>query len=966
MSTLPMAQHLSYNNVVNCLTTYRELFTRNRETSVHITMIQLNVQSLRKKLGLIELMLQDLPVHVFCLNEHWLSDKEIDMYSPLNYILVNYYSRPDSSYGGVAIFLRRDLTLNYEIIDVSDICIPRIFEIAGVSFPDIKLIVFSLYCVPNADIDIIADKCGSLFNILNNYPKFEFVIMGDINVDILKAESSRVRKFRSVLESFDWSLMNNLPTRNEACLDNVIVPCDFPRLSCGTFSPCIADHLGVWIVYTINRNMNVKFSGNAANSDSNTFKIRSTNFDNIANLRSYLSLINFHHTINFTNIDKAWSQFIELVEKGIQEFCPIKCRKKGNRNKLKKCPWYDVNLLHLRRQIFFWEIQAKDKNPVALAKFASLKRVYRNEVHKAKVRHNDLRISISKNKNATAWSMIKEHSASHTSGQNVMIDPNVFNRFFVNNISTEIGHVYDDVEISSIIQQSKSNSAQTFMFSSFSPASVVLAVKRLKSSRSEDAFGMSPLIMKQIFDILLVPLTDLYNLSLHSGYFPSILKNSIVVPIYKKGSRDDPNNYRPIALVPIFSKIFEYLLLDQLRPYFQTFLSDFQFGFRSGCGTSNALQSVVNKILDNMEQRKYTSATLLDLTKAFDSLSHSILLYKLRLYGVSDRDLNLFRTYLSDRKQRVKSHAILSDTLSVNRGVPQGSVLGPFLFIIYMNDFPSFLGVPPIMYADDTTILVSNIDLQELNKSVELEVQRAEKWLNNNELVLNQEKTISITFSLNRKGISTCTSVKLLGLYLDSDMSWNTQIDSLIVTLARNLYLLRRLKSSLSLNFLCLSYHAFFHSHINYSILFWGGATRMQEIFTWQKRAIRTIFGLTHRESCRGKFKTLNILTVPCNFIFLAILYIKTNQSQFTSGTDIHTYNTRNKNLIVKPYLRLTKTNKTYVSIGVKYYNLLPITIKQLPLQKFKRVLKDILIEVEGYSLQEVENYFININMKGL
>jgi hypothetical protein len=486
----------------------------------------------------------------------------------------------------------------------------------------------------------------------------------------------------------------------------------------------------------------------------------------------------------------------------------------------------------------------------------------------------------------------------------------------------------------------------------------VLAVKRLKNSNSTDVFEMSSHILKNIIDIIHIPLCDLINISMASGIFPSILKDSIVVPIYKSGNSEDPSNFRPITLVPSISKVIEYLLLDQLRLYFNNFLNDAQFGFRPGIGVMDALDRMLNVIHENLELHKITSAYFLDLSKAFDSLSHSILLLKLRSYGVCDRELEFIRTYLVDRKQIVKVNGSYSKQLTTNIGVPQGSVLGPFLFIVYMNDFPYCIQASSVLYADDTTILMGHTNLNKLKHLMANEMDMASVWFKNNKLVLNEKKSTNILFSLSKEVINSSESntVKLLGIHLDCDMSWNTHIDNLLKTLAKNLYLLRKLRQNLSFDCLKLSYFAFFHSHLTYGALFWGGSHRVSEIFILQKRAVRIIFGLGYRDSCRGYFKRLNMLTIHGIYIFHSILYIKSHLHWLKSASSIHCYNTRNRNLIVKPKTRLSKIDRSYLNQGITFFNLLPEDLKQLSYDTFRIKVKHLLTQIEGYSLAEIKN----------
>ena len=311
-------------------------------------------------------------------------------------------------------------------------------------------------------------------------------------------------------------------------------------------------------------------------------------------------------------------------------------------------------------------------------------------------------------------------------------------------------------------------------------------------------------------------------------------------------------------------------------------------------------------------------------------------------HGIRDKELKFYTLFLSARKQLVKHNNNYSELLNINRGVPQGSALGPFFFVIYMNDFPYNMSIPSILYADDTTILTGDNNLNYLNRLKEREMRKADAWFRHNKLLLNKNKTINILFSLSKEVVecSPNNTAKFLGVFLDSDLSWNAHIDFLLRTLSKSLFVLRKLKFSLSLEYLCLSYHAIFHSHINYSILFWGGVRRMNEIFIYQKKAIRIILGLKTRESCRGRFREMNILTIPSTYVYHAVIYIKSHSDEYKLGLDNHNYLTRNKHKLTLPKTRLEKIRRSYAFQGVTFLNMLPTVISNLSLPRFKIALK--------------------------
>jgi hypothetical protein len=940
-----------------------------------ISVLHFNTQSLRNKLGELEVILQDIPAQFLCINEHWLSKSEIHMYSPKNYRLINYFCR-DNNYGGVAIYFKEDFVMNYELLDFSQICEPKFFEIVGVKIQRFRLILISLYRVPGTNMAMFLEKLDMLHHILKKYSQYAILITGDINVDVLKDDCINVKKIQNTLNSFNLKYFNILPTRNESCLDNIIANIDSDRLICGTIEPRLSDHLGLWAIYAASMTPNFPIdvsnpnylSHCSNNQETTTRMYRSLQISNILSLRTHLQMIDFDRLLNSNfDIQIVWNTFIEVLQTAVQVCCPLRTSQSFKRKPKNNAPWFNQQLKNLKSCLFYWYHQIKVENPIALNKYKALKLKYRNEIIKAKIVYNDSFIKNSKNVNKTAWQLIKNETMQHKGITKIDIPPDVFNNHFVN------ASVQNDCKLSNFSNKSDTitknldnqpSDRTRFGFHEVSPSEIVLTVKNLKCSSSEDIYGFSSTLLKHIIDIIYRPLCYMINKSIIQGIFPKILKRTIVVPIYKKGDVDDPNNYRQIALVPIISKVIESIMKDQIYEHLKKYdlIYSGQYGFRSGMCTIDAVEKVIREIIINFEQRKVSSATFIDISKAFDSISHYILLQKLKLYGIYGKDLEMIRSYLLDREQVVKVSGKISQSKLSNRGVPQGSVLGPILFIMYMNDLHKSLISHPILYADDTTILSAHTDLVNLNKINEIEMCNVKTWLEQNELVLNQNKTENIVFSLNNEIVNSnrYTSVKLLGIYLDGSLSWNEHVEKVINKLSKSIYILRRLKFSLSINYLKLVYHALCHSHISYGILLWGGAPRWKEIFIWQKKAIRIIYGIPPGTSCRGIFRELNILTVPCTFIFQSVVYTKVHFNDYLVGSTIHSYNTRNSKLISIPKTRLSKVYNSYKIQGPKFFNMLPLQVKNFSTRRFKGILKKLLIECEGYTFQEIENFLIN------
>lgn len=255
------------------------------------------------------------------------------------------------------------------------------------------------------------------------------------------------------------------------------------------------------------------------------------------------------------------------------------------------------------------------------------------------------------------------------------------------------------------------------MFGEVSAEEIIKTVNGLSTSRSQDIFYLSNWFIKQIIFVIVIPLTFMFNLCFEKQVFPECLKLSKIVPTYKRGDRKLLSSYRPISLVPIFSKILESLMYKQVLYFFyqHNIFSSKQFGFQKGKSTVKAMEYLVKSIIMAFEDKNYVSITLCDLTKAFDCISHELLLFKLEHYGIRGESLKLFKSYLNNRRQIVNIKNKNSDIISINNGVLQGSILGPFLFIVAINDLPFNLSIEPIIYADDTTLVACNSDLKQLN-----------------------------------------------------------------------------------------------------------------------------------------------------------------------------------------------------------------------------------------------------------
>lgn len=401
----------------------------------------------------------------------------------------------------------------------------------------------------------------------------------------------------------------------------------------------------------------------------------------------------------------------------------------------------------------------------------------------------------------------------------------------------------------------------------------------------------------------------------------------------------------------------ETVIKNQLYEYFNSnnLFSDSQFGFISGKSTVKAVETLVNEVLLAFENRQLVCTTLVDLSKAFDSISHPIILEKLKLYGVENTELNLLKSYLENRKQMVVVGNEKSKIKDVQLGVPQGSILGPLLFVIFINDLPSYMCGNTILYADDTTFYGIDSDHMTAHLKVQDMLKRSHSWFNANSLKVNEGKTENIIFNLKKTEIEKKT-IKLLGIFLDNKLNWEAQTANVVTRLSRVLFLLRKLRSCVSRDVLITAYFAFFHPHLLYGIRLWGNSPGAKHVFVCQKKAIRILMGVKSQESCSNLFQQLRIMTVPSLYIYCNLLHVKENLGSFTQRLSIHEHSTRNHSKLDLPSFRLSKCTDSHLYLQYKLFNKLPISAIGLSIGKFKTILKHWLMSKAFYKIEDYLN----------
>ena len=368
------------------------------------------------------------------------------------------------------------------------------------------------------------------------------------------------------------------------------------------------------------------------------------------------------------------------------------------------------------------------------------------------------------------------------------------------------------------------------------------------------------------------------NQSFQSGIFSDKLKIAKVISLFKTGNPELPLNYRPISLLPIFSKILEKLMYRRLYRFLehQKVLYSLQFGFQENHSIDRALVSLTEAVRNTLDNKRLGCGIFIDLQKAFDTVNHRILLSKLEHYGVHGCALEWFRSYLPDRKQYVSVNGSNSDLLSITSGVSQGSVLGPLLFLIYINDLPNASKkLIFYLFADDTNIYNESKNLSKLLKIVNKEFRLIKRWLDANKLSSSIDKTIYIivhsssrnvpsdlTIKIGKKHVKRSKFVKFFGLLFDEHLSWKYHLSELSKKLASTCGIFFKIRNLLPLDVLLCLYNALFLSFLQYGLIVWGQpfASYIDLIFKLQKKAVRSISFQPRLSPSLPIFKDLKLL----------------------------------------------------------------------------------------------------------
>ena len=860
-----------------------------KASNKEILIIHMNCRSISNKREELEHVISETNADIICLTETWLDDSHPKQSNiPEGYRIIrkdrnNSFKQKygKNRGGGVAILYKEEIN-----VEKKEYLTEEIDEILWVHVKVKQS--FMLGLVYRAEYTDILKGNGVESTLERNIRKAneisnKIIITGDFNIDLSNPENKNTQILNNIYESYGLKQILDKPTRYDkksakpALIDHFwLNDHELEHVEkVGTFIG-ISDHLGTFLKLRKQRN------------PPNIRKIKCRNYKSYdkeefnKDLHVALESSSIQTHILNKDVNSGVNEFISVIQNSINKFAPMKELKIVK--KFKPVPWFTKELKEL---ISTKNEMLQDSFLYGFEVFKHQIKVISNNINhlKRKLKRNFLTESLKEVKNdpKKTWDII--NTVIDMKKSKDRIEPDImdqektdkFNKYFAN-VGKEI---QDNLKLN--IEPENFDGLSGFEFQKETSESITKIINSLKNGTSTGYDEISSRILKDAVSTISSTISDLVNLSYETHEFPTMMKKATITALHKKKDINMISNYRPISILPAISKVFEKSATNQLATYLEqnNILSRNQHAYRRRHSTVTCLAEVVDYLYNLVDNKKHSAVISLDLSKAFDSISHQLLLNKLSNQGLSENSILWIKSYLSERKQVTKFKDYTSTEELVTAGVPQGSIMGPLLFLCFTNDlYEKFDECKVVSYADDTQIIVHSTNLLQLKSKIKNTILKAQDWYTKNSMKNNIDKTEILIINSNKLNLKNTTfkfkengknikirpsqKIEVLGIILDDQLNWTPQSNRIKRNAFNSIRHLHRINHLLPVELRIQLYNSLVLPLLDYADVIWGGCgeANSRKMQITQNFAIRSITGAKKYESATESFRKLKFLNL--------------------------------------------------------------------------------------------------------